>query len=275
MPESWYSFRGCSIKDDDTDEIKEQKRLNQRIVAERKPYFMVYVYPALRHEYRKYVKSNQIAFWRRFAEYSGTKLDDLDKLEDLPKDLRDFLDYYKRFEPVGRNKCIVNQICYLFEDKFDKYIHKKISDSEFDYSILKSGIKYSKNLYYEIAKVYDEYTKRLSSFAKKLGKNRIDAYENWLKRENIVQFFKMECYEICSNEDELCDIVVDLCYKKEGTKQFAWDICGNIIIRNLLRRNDYIIHYPELDVAGEFEYCGEHFTIKQKKVENLDDDYIE
>lgn len=92
----------------------------------------------------------------------------------------------------------------------------------------------------------------------------------------FVEYFRSECYKVCSNEDELCDILLDLCYQRETSKQFAWDICGNVIIKNLLDKNNGIIHYPQLvDKDGDFEYCGKQFKIFEKELEVTSDDYSE
>ena len=77
----------------------------------------------------------------------------------------------------------------------------------------------------------------------------------------------MRSLSICSNEQELCDIVLDLCYKTDGLKQFAWDIAGDIIIENLLIRNNYTITYPEC-VGNEFEFGGKMFTMQTIKLED-------
>ena len=81
---------------------------------------------------------------------------------------------------------------------------------------------------------------------------------------------------ICSNEQELCDIVLDLCYQTERFKQFAWDVVGDIIIHNLLEKNGNIITYPE-HIGDEFEYCGEKFSMVSLQInEGGDiDGYIE
>lgn len=85
----------------------------------------------------------------------------------------------------------------------------------------------------------------------------------------LISDFKRQCEEICTNEEELCDILVDLCYRTERSKQFVWDICGDVILKNLLRRKGNIVHYPELTHGeGDFEYCGEHFVMKEKIIDD-------
>ncbi len=77
--------------------------------------------------------------------------------------------------------------------------------------------------------------------------------------------FKASCEKICPDEKELCDIIIDLCYSSEKSKQFAWDVCSKTILHNLLEKNNYIISYPVLtNNTGEFEFGGEQFNIHTK-----------
>ena len=86
-----------------------------------------------------------------------------------------------------------------------------------------------------------------------------------MNRDMLKLQFISACEAICPNEKELCDIVIDLCYSSEKSKQFAWDICGKTIINNLLEKNNYMIHYPVLaDGEGEFEFGGEQFVMCKK-----------
>ena len=64
--------------------------------------------------------------------------------------------------------------------------------------------------------------------------------------------------------EELCDIMLDICYKKEGSKQLAWDVCDKQIVQNLLKRNEGCINFMEADKDGDTEFNGYKFTMKQK-----------
>ena len=62
------------------------------------------------------------------------------------------------------------------------------------------------------------------------------------------------------------EILLDICYRKEGSKQFVWDIASEEIIENLLNRNDRYISYPVLNAEGDVEFGGERFSFSIKEI---------
>ena len=78
--------------------------------------------------------------------------------------------------------------------------------------------------------------------------------------------YRKDCDIICSYRDALCDILVTLCYSSNLSKKFVWDICGEDIVRNLLKNNDGYIEFPTIDESGDIEYAGNRFKIKRIKI---------
>ena len=67
--------------------------------------------------------------------------------------------------------------------------------------------------------------------------------------------------QIGCSEQALCDIILDICYKSNNTKRFAWDMCGDQIIRNLLHNKGSVINYPQKDKDGDLTFRGERFSM--------------
>lgn len=267
MPKYWYDKTACNKLPDTTKEQKHFKELCLKIVAENKPYFMRYVYPDLMIKYNKYINDTNSKCIREF------KMSMSDLIEKPNKTIREkeFIDYYNRLMPVGNNPCTVNRISWLFENIFKSYLAKYDRYDDFDYSILKSGVEYSKSDYQRIAQIKCEYEDSVKYYQQLANKQRLDKDEVSVNRSIMLQKFKSQCEEICPNEKELCDIVIDMCYSSSKSKQFAWDVCGEVIIKNLLQKNNYMVHYPVLvESDGEFEFGGEQFIICQKKFEDVD-----
>lgn len=263
MPKYWYDKSVCDKLPENTEEQKRFKEMCLKVVAENKPYFMKYVYPDLMARYNKYINDTNSKCIREF------KMCMSDLIEKPNKTIREkeFIDYYKKFMPVGNNPCTINRISWLFEKTFKSYLSKHIKTTSFDRFILKSGVKYNNNDYQKIAKIKSEYDESLKYYQQLVNKQRLDKNEVSINRKVMLLKFKSKCEEICPNEKILCDIIIDLCYSSSKSKQFAWDICGEAIIKNLLKKNNYMINYPVLVKSnGEFEFGGEQFIMCKKKV---------
>ena len=268
MPKYWYDKSACNKLPDDTDEQKHFKELCLKIVAENKPYFMKYVYPDLMAKYNKYIKDTNSKCIREF------KMSIIDLIQKPNKTIpeKEFLEYYQKLMPVGDNACTINRIAWLFENTFKSYVGECTKTREFDCSILKSGVEYSKNDYQKIAKIKAEYDDSVKYYQQLANKQRLDKDEVSVNRNMMLLKFKSKCEEICSNNKELCDIVIDICYSSSKSKQFAWDICGEVIIDNLLEKNNNTIIYPMLTKTnGEFEFGGEQFVMCKKQFKGGED----
>lgn len=262
MPKDWYDRAANRITDDLSEEEVQRRLFNLRVLADKKPYFMRYIYPNLMSQYNTYIKNTDKKCVREFRqtieELMAKSPDELTQAE------AEFIDYYIQRMPVGMHPCVMNKICRRFEEEFDNYFLKNISEEDFDYGIMKSGQEYTTTQYNAIAKLYEQYTKRLQEYMQFSKRERIDEDESATKRSLMVRDFKVECERACSNSAQLCDIILDLCYRRSGSKQFCWDICSEEIIENLLKNNDNTIYFPVQDEDGDIEFCGKRFTLESK-----------
>ena len=262
MPKEWYDRHSVNkIEDDD------KRNFYRSIVADKKPYFMRYIYPTLMSQYNTYIKNTDKNCLREF----GMTVSELKSMryDELTERQIEFLNYYNRSMPVGTNDCVMNQICRKFEMMFDGFNKKSSYKSDFDYSIMKSDAEYTAKQYRTIKSMYETYTKRLSNFKSFAEYERVDDGDSALGLERIKEEFIEECDKICPDQSILCNIILDICYSKNITKRFAWSICGSEIIKNLLSKNGNKISYPVMCDDGEFEYGGNSFTIETKEIEVL------
>lgn len=267
MPKYWYDRTACRKLPEDTEEEKHFKELCLNIVAEKKPYFMKYIYPDLYAESRNYEKNTNSKCIRQFQ----MPLSELSEKKDKTKEAQDFLSCYEKFMPTGANPCTVNRVCRLFEETFGDFLNRSVKKQTFDPGLLKSGISYSKGDLKKIGELKKEYDAAVSCYQKLSHKQRLDKEETAAGRELMRLHFKSLCEEICPDEDALCDILVDLCYTSGKSKQFVWDVCGDVILRHLLEKNNYTLHYPlRVDCHGEFEFGGEQFIMQTKTAERND-----
>lgn len=269
MPKQWYDRNANKISINDTNEMIEKKKFNLTILADKKPYFMKYIYPDLMQRYNNYIKRTNNKCIREFK----MTMDELLNNENRTPEEESFVVYYYKLMPVGINPCVINKICWLFENKYNNFLSSKVRETEFDYNILKSGVEYSKNDYKMINYIYSTYLNELKEHSHLSKKKRVNKDDAAIQRQIMIDTFKMDCEKICSNEKELCDIVLDLCYKTNRSKQFAWDICGKTIVDNLLEKNNSTLNYPKLVDTEEFdfEFAGENFKMCKKNIKEVDD----
>lgn len=260
MPKEWHNRHSVNTIED-----ADKRRFYLKLVADKKPYFMRLIYPALMKQYNTYIKNTNKNAMREFQ----MSVDELLALpsEELTSRQRDFLRYYHSRMPVGDNDCVMNRICRRFENEFDSYLGRHNAGIAFDYTIMKSGTAYSKKQYNAILKLYESYNKRLRSYAVFANYERVDEYDTFSRMYEMKTEFIEECTKICQNKFALCDIVLDICYKRSSTKRFAWEICGEEIIHNLLVRNNGEITYPTLDNNGDIFFAGNRFSIVKQRLE--------
>ena len=261
-------------------EDPDERDFYRRIVADRKPYFMRYIYSALMKQYNTYIKNTDRNAMREF-QMTVKDLEELELEEEMTSEekltdrQREFLKFYRIRMPVGTGPCVMNMICHKFEDAFDGYVGRRNAKTSFDYRIMKSDAEYTVRQYQAIRKVFDDYNKKVSNYIVYADYERVDECESFSTLSELDEEFKKECALICPNRRALCNIVLDLCYTRNSTKRFAWNMCGEDIIRNLLEKNGWIIRYPVLCENGEFEYGGKRFTIEEKELKEEYDDCVE
>lgn len=261
MPRTWHDRHAANKIEDD-----ELREFYRSIVADKKPYFMRYIYPVLMKQYNQYIKNTNRNCLREFQ----MTVDELRMIpaDELTERQSDFLRYYDYRMPVGTGDCVMNKICKRFEQEFDGYIRKHNSKIKFDYMIMKNASEdYTTTQYRAIKKLYEDYNKKMQSYTVFAQSEKIDKYDAFTELSEMNAEFRKSCDIICQNEAALCNIVLDLCYQKSSSKRFAWNMCGSEIIHNLLLNHNHTVNFPTLDSEGDIEYCGERFKIVSKKLE--------
>lgn len=257
MPKEWYN-RDANRQDEADSEIESAKKeFNLRIVADRKPYFMRYIYPDLMKKYNTYMTNANKKALREF----GLDIKGIMAQEELTDEQVAFLEYFDWKLPVGDHDCVQNKICKRIEEEFDGYVKKNPPPATFDYTVLKTSMEYTKSQYALIAELYEEYTQKVQEFMVESYYKRMDQDDAIVGKALLLRNFKQLCNEICSNAEQLCNIVLDLCYRNNRSKQFAWDMCGTQIIENLLNKNGRKLSFPVSDDNGDIEFGGQRFSM--------------
>lgn len=262
MPKKWHDRHTLSKLEED----ESVKNFYRHIVADKKPYFMIYIYPDLKREYNQFVKN---ANKNSLREFGMT----VDKLKEVPKEeltdrQKDFLKQYKRKIPVGTSDCVMNRLCRKIEKEFGSVKDIGTTSTKFDYSILGTSLAYPQSLYYKVKSLYDEYNRCLLNYSTYMKSEKVSKSDAKAMLADLKEEFTRECLSICPNEEMLCNIMLTFCYQKNTSKSFVWDICGKRIIENLLSANNKQISIPIKDDDGDIEYGGKRFSVLTTTVQN-------
>jgi hypothetical protein len=256
MPKHWFDYKSNKIEPEDNEKIRKEKEKNIKLMVNKKPYFFIYNYDNLFNKYKTFMKNVKNNALIKF----GLTLDELKEKENKTEDEIKFLNSIQYKSPVFTNPCTMNKICWKIEEEF-KDIKLKVNNTDkFDKEILKSNEKYDKHAYEEIEKLYKEYIRQQKQFGQ-TSRYKLTKEEKHNQRQLFIDNFKIKAEEICPNQECLCNIVIDITYKSKNNRQFAWDICGEQIIENLLNKNNRKYKYPIQDKNGDIEWQGLKFKI--------------
>lgn len=270
VPRHWYDYNELKINEEtDTKEIIEWKNKQLKLASYKKPYFFTYNYKHIMNKYNQYKKNSNTNALVRF----GLTLDELYAKENKTEKEKEFLTYYELLTPVFMNKSTMNKICWKLEEKFKDVKYNIKSSYCFNPIIIKSDYSYSKAKYEEVEKLYNKYKLDVRQYM--ITSKDMTKEEKKEKRSLFINSFRKEAYKICSNKYILCNILIDMCYSSNQSKQFVWDICGDVIVENLLLKNNYKIKYPIMvDDNGDFTWNGNQYKMIQTEVKKGDEDFI-
>jgi len=263
MPKSWYIYSENRIdEENDSSSVIEQKKLYQTICAHKKPYFFAYNYLSLKKEYDDYMANIDA---KSLSMFKMSYQDLCDKQNKSDQEIK-FVNWARNKIPLDMSPSVLNKICWAIEHEFDKLDQQR--KERFDTSMIKCGYQYSTITFKEIQMEYKQYK---NCVAEAMKRKKCDYYEqidtDLEDMEQIRQHFMEKCVCLCPNRYELCDILIDLCYSGRANKDIVWSVCGDVIIENLLKNNNYNMYFPDkVDDNEEFECCGSKFVMKKVKV---------
>ena len=267
LPKCWTQYQ--KINEDDSEEEKARKEFENKLVVEKRPEFMRFLYPAYNREYK--------AFRNDFDRYClikfGKSIKELTDKDKKKAEVQEMLAYYDKKNPLLETDGVMNKLsrCMQKELKGIKSI-KTHCDNELIYNkLFNHYIDIDKGLLDQMRKVraeYDEFKK-----SKQLATSEFSTYEQYYKS------VRNWCLEnISSDIKELANLAVYICYKEmvSKPKDFCWDIFGAGIVENLKETHD-TVKVPHLSFDGEIEYLGEKYTfveipLNRERIELSDDE---
>lgn len=263
MPRTWYDYHANTLPDDHTPEDEERRAFYLSILAEKKPYFMRYIYPDLMKEYNTYIKNTNVKCGMLF-KMTVDQLASLPK-EELTEEQQTFLKYYHTRMPVSTENSVMNRICRRVEELLNVDLRADIASTKFDTAILKSGEEYIYGQQRAIMPLYRRYCQDRKERLSKQNSNCLEPEAIKDLNDQLRLQYRTECASICSSRAQLAEILVDTFYHREGAKRFVWDICPDGLLANLCHSNGDRIIFPVRDPDGDVVFHGKRYTMMEKE----------
>jgi hypothetical protein len=128
-PTNWFKKEKINWEEDSED-TKQKKYFLNKLVGNKKSYFMCYIYPSLMKAYKQHKESSK----RICRAMFNCRIDEILKKKNRNEQEKKFVSNYYKYCPTLNNKSIMNQLCWYVEDvDFDLKFFKL--EKKFDFSI--------------------------------------------------------------------------------------------------------------------------------------------
>jgi len=248
----------------DTKEEVEKKKLYNRCLVDKHPYFFKYIYQTEKIRFNKYMTAKDKVCKIRFNMSMKDLLSKEIKKQPLTDEQKKFLGIFHAFNGFINSESEMNRLCRHIES-IDFEIRKKVSEnSEFDYSVFfdYSGFEFNKTVYEQISSVITKYIKSRSTAV-------TDNYYNFnieeIKPTTDISTEKMvlkdDLFAVCSNLQFLTNYLIYFFYedKMSFSKSVFWDVCGKQVYKNVLKTKKSVF-IPERDDSGNISFMYKKYT---------------
>ena len=171
-----------------------------------------------------------------------------------------FVERFLRGLNLDSSKSTCNMICWEIEDIFDG--KSTFAPNKVDlYSLVRRSEECSPDLLDKITKLCKKSEKKKAikcAMGFLLNKQDTEYDEEY---SNVDYDIADILTEVCNNEEQLCDLLLDYCYKYNGNKEILWNVCGETIIKRLSAQNT--LYYPIVDPNGDFEVQGKKYLMRE------------
>lgn len=253
IPEHFVKW--VRITDDMTEDERIAQEFNNSVLADKRPYFMRYLYPHYNRRWMNERKSLDNISWGRV----DMSLNDLESLYNPTDEQLEILDYYKNRSYFIDNDSTMNRISKHIDGSLGETKLKQRA-GKFDVeSLLSSTGKRPSRFDLEKAKLlYKEWKSHRRSIREK-SENRFESYDALNEYTN-----KRAYATISPNTDDIVNILVVTCYKELGVhaKSFLWQVFGEEVVWSMTQeRTEKYIRVPMLNPKSKTKYLWSGYTV--------------
>ena len=267
FPKHWTTWNRAG---DDLDQ--ETADFYNRVLIDKRPYFMKYLYPNYSKDYNKYKANYDNYCIANFGIGLEAVLEAWRGHQELSEKQLILVSKYFHFSPLLDSDCTMNRICHHMEKKV-RPIKQRVTSKSIDSNIVilkDHDIDLDKeklDALYSIYKKYKKGKQNFSSVKNETGEERFKTIEQYNKA------IRSESYSISSDICELANLAVTICYEMHPSdnKAFAWGVFGEGIIENVKKNKQEKIQVPFADQSGDIVYLGNRYSLYDLDVRSVDD----
>lgn len=262
FPAHWTNWQNPDIPNEKF--TKEEIEFNNKLLIEKRPYFMKYLYPKYKTQYNEHIKRYDYLSNRLF----GISIQELLNIQNKTKEQQDLVDNYNKFNPFLETDCPMNNICrYMEKEVKEIKINVNKKNPEYIFNILfNKNISITQDQIEEMEKVYKKYKRSKTknktitdSISTEQGETPVSA--------NLIDSLDLDY--ISDDIQRLANLAVYVNYYLYPTspKNFCWDLFGEGIVLNIYDNSNKVFNIPVLDCNGKIEYMGKRYENKEVKIQ--------
>lgn len=235
--------------------------LHNKLLCNRRPYFMKYIYSHYRKKYKHHWDS-----WDNVCNVRlGYSLEILLKKEDLSETEEKIKDEFYQRSPLIDSNSTMNLLCHYAEGKI-KELKETAKKTVFNHKIyMDESIPIDEAKLHKMNLLFAKWSAFQRNRHDKPFENDDSDDEVFQSKDEYIKVLEREAYYISNNLKELTNLIVKVCYELHpaSSKEFAWKLFeGSGIIENLKERCRGFISVPLLDDSGSYEYLGRKYRIE-------------
>lgn len=261
FPKHWTNWQNPNKPNDKF--TKEEIEFNNKLLIEKRPYFMKYLYPTYKAQYKAHLDKYNYLCIRTF----GIDIKELMKLENKTEEQQKLIDNYIKFNPFLDTSCPMNDVCHFMEKEVKEIkINVKKQNPDYIFDILfNKKIEITNEEIKEMEKVYKTYRKDKSS------ENSFALYD---EEGNLVKNTKEDMFDlnldyISTDIQKLANLAVYVNYYlyPKSSKNFCWDLFGQGIILNIYDNSNKEFYLPLRNRNGNIEYMGKNYINERVEID--------
>ncbi len=255
FPKHWTNWQNPDKPNDYF--TKEEIEFNNKLLIEKRPYFMKYLYPTYKAQYKEYRKKYNYLCYMKF----GITIDELLQIKNKTIDQQQLENNYYKFNPFLENSSPMNEVCWYMERQIKQVkINAKKRTPDYIFNILfDKNISITEKQVRQMENVFKRYRKNKN---KSMTSGELLSLDDLSNLNKDTEEFDFEY--ISDDLQRLANLAVYVNYYlyPNSPKNFCWDLFGEGIILNIYNNTNNKFEIPLLDKEGDIEYMEKKYKNK-------------